>query len=204
MKIGYTRVSTPDQSFDLQMDALEKVGCEKIYREIVSGAKNQRPVLSELLNNIRSGDVLVIWKLDRLGRSLKELVELANELLQRNVGLQSINDPIDTTTPQGRLSFNLFASLAEFERDLIRERTQAGLSAARARGRKGGRPKGLNQEGEHAAYAAASLYQEGKLSVQQIADRLGISKSTLYSYLRHRGIQIGLYRSKSTTPKVSR
>lgn len=204
MKIGYARVSTPDQSFDLQIDALEKAGCERIYREIVSGAKTQRPVLSELLRNIRSGDVVVIWKLDRLGRSLRELVELANELLQRKIGLQSVNDPIDTTTPQGRLSFNLFASLAEFERDLIRERTQAGLSAARARGRRGGRPKGLSQEAEHTAYAAASLYQERTLSVQQIADRLGISKSTLYSYLRHRGIQIGLYRSKSTPSKASR
>lgn len=204
MKIGYARVSTPDQSFDLQIDALEKAGCERIYREIVSGAKTQRPVLSELLRNIRSGDVVVIWKLDRLGRSLRELVELANELLQRKIGLQSVNDPIDTTTPQGRLSFNLFASLAEFERDLIRERTQAGLSAARARGRRGGRPKGLSQEAEHTAYAAASLYQVRTLSVQQIADRLGISKSTLYSYLRHRGIQIGLYRSKSTPSKASR
>lgn len=129
MKIGYARVSTKDQSFDLQVDALRKAECKKIYKEIVSGARAERQVLNDLLQNIRSGDVLVIWKLDRLGRSLKHLIELVNSLLEKNVGLQSINDPIDTTTAQGRLIFNIFASLAEFERDLIRERTQAGLSA---------------------------------------------------------------------------
>ena len=128
MKVGYARVSTKDQSFDLQVDALQAAGCKKIYKEIVSGARAERPVLDELLRNIRSGDVLVIWKLDRLGRSLKHLIALVNELMNKDVGLQSINDPIDTTTAQGRLTFNIFASLAEFERDLILERTQAGLS----------------------------------------------------------------------------
>lgn len=191
MKIGYARVSTKEQSFDLQVDALRKAGCKKVYKEIVSGARAERQVLNDLLQNIRSGDVLVIWKLDRLGRSLKHLIELVNALLEKDVGLQSINDPIDTTTAQGRLIFNIFASLAEFERDIIRERTQAGLSAARARGKMGGRPKGLSQEAEATSYAAASLYREGELSVQQIADKLGIAKSTLYSYLRRRGVQIG-------------
>lgn len=197
MKIGYARVSTHDQSFNIQSDALKKTGCEKIYKEIASGVRTDRPVLNDLLDNIRSGDILVIWKLDRLGRSLKHLVELANNLIGNEIGLQSLNDPIDTTNPQGRLSFNLFASLAEFERELIRERTQAGLSSARARGRKGGRPQGLSKKAKATACAAETLYREGKLSVKQIADELGISKSTLYSYLRHRGVKIGAYRSSS-------
>ena len=194
MKIGYARVSTADQSFDLQIDALEKLGCEKIHREVASGAKSKRPVLVELLQHLRPGDVLAIWKLDRLGRSLKHLVELVGELMDRGVGLQSINDPVDTTTPHGRLTFNIFASLAEFERDLIRERTQAGLQAARARGRFGGRPKGLSQKALSTAAAAETLYQEGKLTANEIAKMLGISKSTLYSYLRHRGVKVGGYR----------
>lgn len=196
MKIGYARVSTKDQSLNLQIDALLKAGCKKIYEEIISGTRSERPVLDELMRNIRSQDVLVVWKLDRLGRSLRHLVELVNELINKEVGLQSINDPIDTTTAQGRLSFNLFAALAEFERDLTRERTSAGLSAARARGRNGGRPKGVSRKAEPTACAAETLYREGKLSVQQIADKLGISKSTLYAYLRHRGIEVGIYRAK--------
>ena len=175
MKIGYARVSTQDQNFGLQIDALQKTGCEKLYREVVSGARTERPMLDRVVDSLRADDVLVIWKLDRLGRSLKHLVELVNTLRERGVGLQSLNDPIDTTTPQGRLSFNLFASLAEFERDLIRERTQAGLSAARARGRNGGRPKGLSAQAEAIACAAETLYLERKLSVRQIAARLGIS-----------------------------
>lgn len=137
---------------------------------------------------------MAIWKLDRLGRSLKHLVELVGELMEKGIGLQSINDPIDTTTPQGRLTFNIFASLAEFERDLIRERTQAGLQAARARGRTGGRPKGLSPKALSTAAAAETLYREGKLSINEIARMLGISKSTLYSYLRHRGVKVGLYK----------
>ncbi len=194
MKVGYARVSTKDQSFDLQVDALRKAGCEKIYREVVSGARAERPILDQLTDNLRADDVLMIWKLDRLGRSLKHLVELINELREKEVGLQSLNDPIDTTTPQGRLSFNLFASLAEFERDLVRERTRAGLSAARARGRKGGRPKGLSAQAEETASVAETLYRERKLSAMQIAKQLGISKTTLYAYLRHRGVPISPYR----------
>ncbi|KPA17052.1 resolvase domain-containing protein [Candidatus Magnetomorum sp. HK-1] len=194
MKIGYARVSTKDQSFDMQVDALKKAGAEKIYTEIITGARTESSVLNEILRNVRKNDILIIWKLDRLGRSLKHLVELVNELIEKGVDITSINDPIDTTTPQGRLSFNIFASLAEFERDIIRERTQAGLSSARARGRKGGRPKGLPKKAEPTAYAAETLYREGKLSVQEIANKLSISKSTLYSYLRHRGVDIGIYR----------
>lgn len=197
MKIGYARISTKEQNFNLQTDALRAAGCEKIYTEAVSGARTERPVLNELVNNIRSGDVLIIWKLDRLGRSLSHLVDLVKGLLDKGVGLQSLHDPIDTTTPQGRLTFNIFASLAEFERDLIRERTQAGLTAARARGRNGGRPKGITPQAEATTMAAETLYREGKLSTRQIADKLHISKSTLYAYLRHRGVPIGVYRRKN-------
>ena len=197
MRIGYARVSTREQSFDLQVDALRAAGCEKIYSEAVSGARAERPVLDELLRNIRSGDVLVIWKLDRLGRSLRHLVDLVGILIDKGIGLQSLHDPVDTTTPHGRLTFNLFAALAEFERDLIRERTQAGLSAARARGRNGGRPKGITPQAEETAMAAETLYREGKLSTRQIADRLSISKGTLYVYLRHRGVAIGAYQRRN-------
>jgi DNA invertase Pin-like site-specific DNA recombinase len=191
MNVGYARVSTREQTVALQIDALKVAGCTKVYTEVVSGAAIERPILARLLEEVRSGDVIVIWKLDRLGRSLKDLIEIVNRLMQQNVGLKSLNDPIDTTTPQGRLVFNLFASLAEFERDVIRERTQAGLLAARARGRKGGRPKGLPQKAESTACAAETLYREGKLGATQIAERLRISKSTLYAYLRHRGVPVG-------------
>ncbi len=191
MKIGYARVSTKEQSFNLQVDALKKAGCECTYREVASGAKTARPVLDELLMRLRAGDVLVIWKLERLGVSLRHLVKLTNELRERNIGLISLNDPVDPTTPQGRLTFNIFAALAEFERALIRERTQAGLEAARVRGRKGGRPKGLSQQAEALALTAETLYLQRQLSVQQIAERLGISKTTLYAYLRHRGVEVG-------------
>jgi DNA invertase Pin-like site-specific DNA recombinase len=152
-------------------------------------------VLDTLLTQLRSGDVLVVWKFDRLGRSLTHLIELVNVLMQKGVGLQSLQDPIDTTTPHGRLTLHLFAALAEFERDLIRERIHAGLAAARARGRKGGRPKGLASQAETTACAAETLYRKGTLSVQQIADRLRISKRTLYTYLRHRRVPIGAYRT---------
>jgi len=191
MRVGYARVSTKEQGFDLQVDALKKAECEEVFKEVAGGAKTARPVLDDLLSRLRSRDVLVIWKLDRLGRSLKHLVTLTNELMERQIGLISLNDPIDTTTPQGRLVFNIFASLAEFERDLISERTQAGLQAARARGRKGGRPSGLSKQAEATAMAAETLYREGKLSVQDICDQLDISRPTLYIYLRHRGVKIG-------------
>lgn len=196
MKFGYARISTTDQNLDLQIDALKKEGCEKIFQETVSGAKTERIELNRLLEQVRQGDVIVVWKLDRLGRSLKHLVSLVSVLIDKGVGLKSLNDPIDTTSSQGRLIFNLFASLAEFERDLIRERTQAGLQAARARGRKGGRPKGLSAAAEKKAIAAEALYKEGRLSVGEITENLDISKATLYSYLRHRGVEIGSYRKK--------
>lgn len=197
MKIGYARVSTKDQSLDLQIDALKKEGCKQIYHEVISGAKTERAELDRLLSQLREGDILVIWKLDRLGRSLKHLVQLVYALNEKGIGLQSINDPIDTTTSQGRLVFNIFASLAEFERDIIRERTQAGLKAARARGRVGGRPKGLSQNAQQKAIAAQALYKDQKLSISEICKNLSISKATLYKYLRHQGVKIsGFHKQK--------
>ena len=200
MKIGYARVSTRDQHLDLQLDALKRAGCERIYQDVAGGSKTARPALDEMLAQLRAGDVIVIWKLDRLGRSLKHLVELVGELLVRKVGLLSLNDPVDTTSAQGRLVFNIFASLAEFERELIRERTNAGLAAARARGRVGGRPKGLPVQAEATAMAVETLYRERRLSVNAIAKKLRIAKSTLYTYLRHRGVEIGKPATGTTAP----
>ena len=191
MRIGYARVSTKDQKAHLQVDALKEAGCEKVFTETAGGAKTARPILDDVLSRLRAGDVLVIWKLDRLGRNLKHLITLANELLERQIGLVSLNDPIDTTTAQGRLIFNVFASLAEFERDIIRERTNAGLKAARARGRTGGRPPGLSKQAMATAMAAETLYKEGQLSVQGICKQLSISKPTFYNYLKHRGVVTG-------------
>lgn len=191
MKYGYARVSTQEQNLDLQVDALKKAECDKLFIDIASGTKSSRPELNKMLSELRQKDVIVIWKLDRLGRSLKHLVELIEQFNEKQIGLQSLNDPIDTTTPQGKLIFNIFASLAEFERDLIRERTKAGLEAARARGKIGGRPKGLSQKAKSTACAAETLYKERKLSIQEICNQLSISKATLYSYLRYRGVKIG-------------
>ncbi len=191
MKIGYARVSTKDQSVSMQVDALKLAGCSKIHEEIASGAKTERPVLDEIIRNLREKDTLIIWKLDRLGRNLAHLIHLITQLMEKKVGLVSLNDPIDTTTAQGRLTFGIFASLAEFERELIRERTQAGLKSARARGRKGGRPKGLSQSAIEKAVIAEALYKDGSVSVKKIATQLAISKTTLYLYLRHRNVFIG-------------
>jgi len=193
MKIGYARVSTREQKLAMQVDALKKYGCDKIITETVGGAKTDRPILDDLLTDLKSGDVLVIWKLDRLGRNLKSLITIVNDLMDRNVGLVSLNDPIDTTTPHGKLIFNIFGSLAEFERDLIRARTQAGLQSARARGKLGGRPKGLGTAAVSKAYAAETLYKENKLSIAEICKQLNIARGTLYSYLRYRGVSISAY-----------
>jgi DNA invertase Pin-like site-specific DNA recombinase len=203
MYVGYARVSTREQTIDLQVDALTQAGCTNVYTEVISGARADRPILAQVLEILRAGDVLVIWKLDRLGRSLTHLLAIVTNLMTRQIGLKSLNDPIDTTTPQGQLIFNLFASLAEFEREIMRERTQAGLSAARARGRLGGRPKGLPRKAEATAYAAETLYREGQLSAQDIAAKLHISKSTLYAYLRARGVPIGTSRGQPGTPPTT-
>ena len=194
MTFGYARVSTREQNPALQLDALREAGCERIFQETASGARTERPELARLLEQVREGDVVVVWKLDRLGRSLGHLVALVGELMERGVGLVSLRDPVDTTSAQGRLVFNLFASLAEFERDLIRERTRAGLEAARARGRRGGRPRGLSEAAQKKAVVAEALYRAGELPVKEIAGTLDISKATLYKYLRHRDVEVGAAR----------
>jgi DNA invertase Pin-like site-specific DNA recombinase len=191
MKIGYARISTRDQSLSMQTEALKAAGCVKIHEEVASGAKTVRPVLDEIIRNLREGDTVVIWKLDRLGRNLAHLIHLTTVLLEKKVGLISLNDPIDTTTSQGRMIFGIFASLAEFERELIRERTSAGLVSARARGRNGGRPKGMSQDALEKATIAEALYTNGTIPVKKIAEQLDISKTTLYLYLRSRNVSIG-------------
>lgn len=147
--------------------------------------------MTEIIRNLREGDTVVIWKLDRLGRNLAHLIHLTTVLLEKKVGLISLNDPIDTTTSQGRMIFGIFASLAEFERELIRERTSAGLVSARARGRNGGRPKGMSQDALEKATIAEALYTNGTIPVKKIAEQLDISKTTLYLYLRSRNVRIG-------------
>ncbi|MDC0535306.1 recombinase family protein [Francisellaceae bacterium] len=191
MRYGYARVSTKDQCIDLQIDALKKAGCEKIFKEVAKGAKQDRPQLSNLLDLVKENDEIVIWKLDRMGRSLHHLITTVNALNDKKVGIISLSDPLDTTTPQGRLMFNLFASLAEFERDVIYERTIAGLKSARARGRMGGRPKGLSEEAQKKARVAEALYTQNELTSDEIAQQLSISKPTLYKYLRFRNVPIG-------------
>jgi DNA invertase Pin-like site-specific DNA recombinase len=196
---GYARISTFDQNLDLQKDALKKAGCEKIFVDQASGAKTDRPGLSELLEKLRSGDTLVVWKLDRLGRSMQHLIETVNMLEKMGVAFKSLMESIDTTTINGKLVFHIFGALAEFERGLISERTRAGLEAARARGRIGGRKKGLTEKARLIAVTAKALYEnseENKMSTQDIADRLGISRPTLYKYLRLEGAAIGKYERK--------
>lgn len=184
MLLGYARVSTADQTLDLQRDALLEAGCERVYADVASGARTERPELARLLESARDGDVLVVWKLDRVGRSLKHLVGLVAELEQRGVGLRVLQDPVDTTTPSGRLIFHLFGALAEFERSLIQERTQAGLAAARARGRTGGRPRKMTKAKLRAAMA---MMADPENQVAQVAAELGIARSTLYMYVRGDG-----------------
>jgi DNA invertase Pin-like site-specific DNA recombinase len=181
MLIGYARVSTFDQNPDLQKDALEKAGCEKIFTDTISGTVAQRPGLTKAKEQLRQGDTLVVWRLDRLGRSLKDLIEWINYLDTEGVALRSLQESIDTTTAAGKLVFHVFGALAEFERQLILERTQAGLSAARARGRLGGRPKTLNGDKKQ---LVIDLYNEKKLTVKKICEMMNISKPTLYSYVR--------------------
>ena len=180
MLIGYARVSTDDQHLDLQRDALQLAGCNKIYTDQQTGIAVDRPGLAIVLDVVRPADTLVVWRLDRLGRSLKDLIRLVEQLEQHGVGLKSLQENIDTATTGGRLVFHLFGALAEFERNLIRERTKAGLSAARARGRQGGRPKTLNSEKRN---LALQLHRERKYSIAEICRLMGISKSTLYNYL---------------------
>jgi DNA invertase Pin-like site-specific DNA recombinase len=180
MSIGYARVSTLEQNLDLQEDALKAAGCEKIYTDKTGGTKAERPGLERALADVRPGDSLVVWKLDRLGRSLRHLIETVTDLSNRGVGFRSIQEAIDTMTSGGKLVFHVFGALAEFERDIIRERTLAGLAAARARGRKGGRPRGLDDKKKR---HAATLHSDPSNSVRDVCRTLGISKATLYRYL---------------------
>lgn len=180
MLIGYARVSTTDQTLDLQKDALEKAGCSRIFTDTASGAKAERTGLDEALSHLREGDTLVVWRLDRLGRSLRHLIETITKLANRGIGFKSITEAIDTTTSGGKLIFHIFGALAEFERDIIRERTQAGLTAARARGRNGGRPKALTPK---KAQQLLTLYNDKTNTIDEICRTLNISRATLYRYI---------------------
>jgi len=176
-RIGYARVSTDDQNLDLQRDALIKNGCTLIYEEAISGKNIERLELQQCLKAIRAGDTLVVWRLDRLGRSLTDLIQIVNELEKRNIAFESLTEKIDTSSATGRLIFHVFGALSEFERNLIRERTQAGLVAARARGRNGGRPKKLSKQQEK---EILRLMEDPEIPVRQIADRYGVSRATIY------------------------
>ena len=180
MIIGYARVSTQDQNSEFQVDALEKAGCEQIFQEKVTGKLRERPELSQCLRMLRPGDVLVVWKLDRLARSLKDLVEIVQDLQDRGVGFKSLTESIDTTSSGGRLVFHIFGALAEFERDLIRERTMAGLQAARARGRKGGRKPAMS---ETDIKKAAAMLSDPGITKKEVAEHFGVSRTTLNSSL---------------------
>jgi DNA invertase Pin-like site-specific DNA recombinase len=180
MPIGYARVSTYEQTLNLQKDALEKAGCTKIYTDTASGAKTERIGLEEALSYVRKGDTLVVWRLDRLGRSLPHLIATMTDLEERGIGFKSLTENIDTTTSGGKLIFHIFGALAEFERNLIRERTNAGLTAARARGRRGGRPKALTGK---QLTIARDLYEK-RHPIPEICRTLKISKATLYRALK--------------------
>ena len=180
MLIGYARVSTLDQNLALQRDALTDAGCGKIFIEQMSGAVTERPALRDALEFARSGDTIIVWKLDRLARSMKQLIETIETLRVRGIGFRSLTEALDTTTAQGLLVFHLFSALAEFERGLIRERTRAGLAAAKRIGRTGGRPKKLTDDDLDAARA---LLANPDIGVTQIAHRLGVSPATLYRYM---------------------
>jgi len=183
VNVGYARVSTGDQNLDLQRDALMAAGCDegKIFTDRLSGGRDDRPGLAQALEYVREGDTLVVWRLDRLGRSLSHLIETTTGLEQRGIGFKSLQEGIDTTTSGGKLVFHIFGALAEFERSLIRERTNAGLKAARARGRNGGRPKKLDAR---KLAVAESLLKDPKLTVKEVAEQVGIARSTLYTYLK--------------------
>lgn len=180
--VGYARVSTGDQKPELQLDALRQAGCERIFVEKASGAQRDRPELKAALDYMRdsTGDVLVVWKLDRLARSLRQLIETVEDLDRRKVGLRSLTEAIDTTSAGGRLTFHIFGAMAEFERSIIRERTRAGLDAARARGRKGGRPPALTQKD---IAAARAMLADPEITMEDVAARLKVAPSTLYRHL---------------------
>lgn len=181
MKIGYARVSTREQELALQEEALSEAGCSRIFTETASGAQRDRPELAKAIEYLRPGDVLVVWKLDRLARSVRQLIETVEDLAARGIGFVSLTESIDTTSPGGRLIFHVFGALAEFERELIRERTNAGLKSAKARGVKLGRPRVLSRE---QLEVARSLKEAGTHSSSEIARHLGVARATLYRALQ--------------------
>lgn len=180
MLVGYARVSTQDQNPDLQLDALKAAGCEKVFVEKASGAQRERPELKAALEYLRAGDALVVWKLDRLARSVKQLIETVEGMEAKGIGFRSLTEAIDTTTAGGKLVFHIFGALAEFERSIIRERTRAGLDAAKARGRLGGRPSKLTAQD---LIAAKAMLADPSFTVEAVAKRLGVSSATLYRHL---------------------
>lgn len=183
MLIGYARVSTQDQMLDLQTDALKRAGCEKIFTDTASGAKSGRLGLQEAMNHLRAGDTLVVWRLDRLGRTLKHLIATITDLSDQGIGFKSLQENMDTTTSGGKLIFHIFGALAEFEREVIKERTNAGLQAAHGRGRLGGRPMIQSLDPKEVALAR-KLYADRTMPVQEICETLHIGRSTLYRYVQ--------------------
>ena len=183
MNIGYARVSTIDQNLDLQLDALKAAGCEQIFTDRITGTKFDRPELNELKKILRTGDTVVVWKLDRMGRGLRDLIKTMDALKEQGIGFKSLTEGIDTTTPTGNLVFQMFGALAEYERNLIVERTQAGLRAGRARGRIGGRPKSLT---ENQKVLLCKMHADKTITLQSITDTFKISKATMYNVV-HEG-----------------
>jgi DNA invertase Pin-like site-specific DNA recombinase len=196
MLVGYARISTQDQTLDLQNDALSQAGCIKIFSDTASGASLGRPGLEEALGFVREGDTLAVWRLDRLGRSLKQLIETVSLLHQQGIGFRSLTESIDTTSSGGKLIFHVFGALAEFERDLIRERTLAGLTAARARGRSGGRPRSRILSDPKTLAMAKALYSDKRNTVTEICRMLSVSRASLYRY-------ISATSAKSTNSKLT-
>ncbi|MHB8311699.1 MAG: recombinase family protein [Candidatus Dormibacteria bacterium] len=182
--LGYARVSTLEQNSTLQTDALKAAGCYRVFADRASGGLDERPELARLVDQARPGDTVVVWRLDRLGRSLRHLIDTVNELAERKVGFRSLTESIDTTTSGGKLVFHIFGALAEFERELIRERTQAGLAAARARGRHGGRPLVMSPE---KVATARRMHQSKEFTIEAIARVLGVSRASIYRHLADAG-----------------
>lgn len=180
MLVGYARVSTVDQTLDLQRDALTQAGCERLFEDMASGVKTDRPGRTEALAYVRDGDTLAVWKLDRLGRSMQDLVATVEDLRVRGVGFRSLTEGIDTTSPAGKLVFHIFGALAEFERELIRERTNAGLASARARGRMGGAPPKMTRR---KVELASKMMSDPQMSVAEVCEAIGVSDATLYRWV---------------------
>lgn len=201
MRIGYARVSTFEQNLDMQIDALHKEGCQHIFTDKVSGVKSARPAFEKLLEYVRPGDTILVWKLDRLGRNTIKLIELVEELSKRKINLKSLSEQIDTTTATGNLFFQFTCILAEHERNVIRERTQAGLSSARARGRTGGRPKGLSAHYRLIAPEIVEMYEKNNRSTKEIRNIFGIkSQPTLYKILEFSGVDVKRFlKNRKTT-----